>query len=351
MRTGASLRRFQAMLAFASLLAIGPDEARAESDDTAEFRGLLEFVCGNDPATCWVWIEKLARSGAVDADLDGVLDGFDVCPGTSTPVGRAQAILLAQQIALTEVREELIMLRNLLIVAANGTLGSAERYRLGETVVGLFYELVSIGNKKVDGRYLFGGQRDDVPPFVLSGTFGPEAHPWVTYQGDALPLRLPVGRSGERVAISIPGARLFFGDLDGDGSFPDDYGIDLFDPLIEAQDALHSNDVERVLLTLAIVDEAIGGQIGEAQRQNNASYAAIRRSFPRRALTGVDPSGCEQAQFCASVEVARPYDDEICAASDFLNDEPLLREPRDCRVQRGRGADVRCAPWRPTRPR
>ncbi len=402
MRVAAALRWLPRILAVVSLLAIGSGEVRAESGVTADFRRLLEFVCGGDPSSCLdrkpalsdsdidelgaelarlvanseyrdqidesvrieadllrlcaedearcrVWVEKLARSGAIDADVDGVLDGLDACPGTSTPVGRAQSILLAQQVALTEVREELIELRVLLIEAANGTLGSAERYRLGETAVGFFYELVSIGNKKVDGRHLFGGQRDALPPFALSGTFGPDAPPLVTYQGDIRPLRLPVGRSGEAVPISIPGARLFLADFDGDGSFPDDRGIDLFELLIEAQDALHANDVERIFTILSIVDEAIGGQIAEAQRQNGATYAAIRRSFPRRELTDVDPSGCTQEQFCRSAGVARPHDAEVCSASDFLNDEPLLIAPRDCRVERVRGADLRCVPWRTTR--
>ena len=219
MRAGTSRRRLRSILSIAFLLVIGSDDARAESDVTADFRGLREFVCGDDPsrcldrepplsgsdidelgaelarlvaiseardqidesdrvegellrlcaedeARCRVWVEKLARSGAVDFDLDGVLDGLDACPGTSTQVGRAQAILLAQQVALAEVREEIVLLRVLLIEAANGTLGSAERYRLGETAVDYFYELVSIANKKVDRRYLFGGQRDDLLPLT-----------------------------------------------------------------------------------------------------------------------------------------------------------------------------------------
>lgn len=393
-----------AVLVLALPFGIGPDAARAESDSTASFRSLLEFVCGASPdrcldrqpplsasdiedlgselsrlvaafetrdqideservesdlirlcgedeARCWVWIEKLARAGSIDADRDGVLDGFDACPGTSTAVARAESILLAQQIALTEVRELLIALRMLLIEAANGTLGSAERHRLGETAEGLFYDLVAVANKKVDGRYLFGGQRDDLPPFVLSGEFETDTHPSVSYQGDARPLRLPVGRSGEMLPISIPGAGLFFADFDGDGSFPDDLGIDLFDLFFGARDALHANDLERIYLTLSVVDEAIGGQVAEAQRQNGATHAAVRRTFPRRELTGVDPAGCGQEQFCASLGIERWNAAAVCSASDFLNDEPLLEEPRDCRVERVRGTGLRCVPWRPIRRR
>lgn len=383
----------------ALFLAAEPSGARAEFDSVAEIRGLLEFVCGTDPdrcldrnpplsaediatlgaelarllalaedqtpsddplrfeaellrrcdrdaAQCWVWIQKIARAGSFDADLDGVFDDVDGCPGTDTPTARARSVLLAQQRALAEVRETAVALRVALILSANGTLGSLEREALARSIEALFSELVAIANERVDGRYLFGGEKDDRVPFAVSGQFEAEGSPTVIYQGGIRPWSLPVGRSGEPISIGFPGSRVFLADRDGDGRFPDDPGSDLFALLVGARHAVRDEDRQPTYVAIQAVDEAIGGQVADALRINGDTYAALLRSFPRRELANVDATGCNPSQFCAAVSISTPLDARACDRSDYLNDEPLAAQPRDCRARIAPGLGARCEPWR-----
>lgn len=329
----------------ARLLALAEAEESDPVDESIRFEAELLQRCDRDAAQCWVWIQKLARAGPFDADLDGVFDDVDRCPGSPTPSARARSILLAQQRALNEVREVLLAVRLVLIQGANGTLGSAERHALARTVESLFFELVSIANERVDSRFLFGGERDDRVPFAVSGAFDADDSPTVAYQGRPRPGSLPVGRSGKSMPITIPGSRLFLADRDGDGRFPDAPGANLFAVLVGARGALRGEDVEGMLVGLQVVDEAIGFQLADEARSNDDTYAALRRSFIRRELANVDATGCSQEQFCASASSAKPYDVRLCEASDYLNDEPLANPPRDCRARRVSRQIVRCEAW------
>lgn len=326
----------------ARLLALARSEVPDPGDESIRFEAELLRRCDRDAAQCWVWIQKLARSGPFDADLDGVFDDVDRCLGSDTNAVRARSILLAQQRALAEVRELLIAVRLLVIQGTNGTLGSAERQALARTAEGSFFELVSIANQRVDGRPLFAGEREDGLPFDVSGIFDDVGSPTVTYQGSRRPGSLPVGRSGEPVTITIPGSRLFLADLDGDGTAPDEPGVDLFSVVVDVRDALRSQEPEPLYIVLAVVDEAIGGQIAEEQRRNGDVFAGLSRTFPRRELANVDPAGCSREQFCEAIPIGRPSDLRVCEASDHLNDEPLRSRPRDCRVRRAADRGVRC---------
>lgn len=329
----------------ARLLALAEAEDSDPVDESIRFEAELLQRCDRDAAQCWVWIQKLARAGLFDADLDGVFDEVDLCPGSPTPSARARSILLAQQRALNELRDVLGAVRLALLHGANGTLGSAERHGLARTVESLFFELVSIANERVDARFLFGGERDDRVPFAVSGAFDTDGSPTVAYQGSPRPGSLPVGRSGEPRPITIPGSRLFLADRDGDGRFPDAPGADLFAVLVGAWEALRGEDVEGMLVGLQVVDEAISFQIADEVRSNGDTYAALRRSFARRELANVDATGCSQEQFCASVSSAKPFDGRLCEASDYLNDEPLANLPRDCRARRASRKGLRCEAW------
>ncbi|MAG29602.1 MAG: hypothetical protein CL908_01760 [Deltaproteobacteria bacterium] len=395
MRRTASLWPIGALFVSSIWLSLESGVARADFDHTGNYRWLLEFVCGDDPsrclerepplseidifdlgqelgrlvatseyhdqidetdlleqdflrlctedpARCWIWIQRLGRSGSIDSDFDGVLDGYDQCPGTPTPVSRARSILLSQQVAINEVHDNLIVARTSIIYGANGTLGPAERSALGASLEPLFLDLVSIANKQVEGRFVFGGAREDLPPFEISGTFDDETGPTVAYRGSSEPLRVNAGRSGEPVVVAIPGSSLFLGDFNVDGSYPDADGADLFDFLKETRHALRSNDLDLIRLGLRRFDEIVAYQIGPALHVNGDTFAAIQRLFPRTERSGVDASGCSQPQFCAAVRLESWADARACFASDYLNDEPLRRIPRDCRVHWRRNGDHRC---------
>lgn len=325
---------------------LGRFVALSEFYDQIDRNDLLEAdflrLCEEDPARCWTWIKRLARSGSLDSDLDGVLDGFDRCPGTETLLARAQAILLTQRLAMIEMRDNLAAVRTLLIQGANGTLGSAERDSMGRSIEPLFFDLFSIANQVVDGRFVFGGASGDRPPFEMSGRFDDATGPIVTYRGSTEPLVLSAGRSGEPIVVATPGGPLFLGDLDLDGSFPDPGEGDVFAFLKEVRAAFLADDLDRIRAALQRLDELISGQHYSELRINSDTYAITKRFYPSAESSEVDPAGCSQAQFCAAVPVETADDARACFASDYLNDEPTSRSPGDCRVRRGKKGGGLC---------
>lgn len=126
---------------FARLTVLSASEDEIEEADLIE-TGFFR-LCEENPARCLGWVADFARTGSLDGDIDGVLDGADACPDTSTAISQAQAILFSQEVALLEVEQVLRQVRERLIRAANGTLGDAERVSIGESLVPLYHELVS----------------------------------------------------------------------------------------------------------------------------------------------------------------------------------------------------------------
>ena len=324
---------------------IALSEFEDELDDIDRFEREFERLCAEDPARCWVWIQRLARSGSVDADRDGVLDGQDACVGTSTPVARAQALLLAQQVAIQEAIDTLVRARLLLIQAANFTLGSAERVTMSGQFEPLFFDLLSVANKQVEGRFLFAGEADRKRPFSVLGDFE-DGGPQVEYLGSGNPFALPAGRSGELIDVLVPGDRIFLAPLDlqpilypfGLGGEPPE---NLFELLAALRFDLRDDGVEGAVRGLTWIDEAIAF-VARFAWDNSETFATLDRHFPSTARSEVDASGCSQAQFCAAIPVKDRRSARICRASDFRNDEPLLRRPGDCRPRRSSENDWHC---------
>ena len=91
-------------------------------------------------------------------------------------------------------------------------------------------------------HFLFGGLRTELPPFDWRGEFGSDIVPEIQYFGDNGDLELPIGTSGRRYAVTIPGDLPFLGDLDGDGLYPDVDAFNRFGVLEDVYLALVSND-------------------------------------------------------------------------------------------------------------
>lgn len=310
------------------------------SPDERLFRSLERF-CEDEPLRCAHWALGFARSGAIDADLDGVIDPADRCPATDALAGRARRLVLAQGFAIEAVFDVLVAVRLRLIEGVNGTLSAQERSQLGRQIEFDLFDLVDVANATENGRFLFAGSREDVAPFALEGEFGPGAVPAIHYLGDDERLVWPVGPDGAPRALTIPGSSLFLGQpVAGvlDGRFP----FDLFALVLDVWAHLMANDLYALRWDLAGLDEAIGFQVFPLRNANAALYASLLRTFPEPELAPVDASGCSAAQFCAAVPVGGPRGVARCLASDFRNDEPLARYPGDCWLQKDAEGISRC---------
>jgi len=313
-------------------------EAISSGEDQIEETQRIEIdffrLCEAEPARCLGWLKTLSRKGSLDGDMDGVLDGADQCPGTPTVITRAQSILLAQDTAYLELRDIWDEIRSLLLSGLNGTLGSNERFYLGEELIPLFNDLYALANKQVDGRFLFGGLLDDSAPFERSGSFLDPEGPTVAYRGSTEALALPIGPVGELTLVASPGSRLFLGDIDSDGVYPDAPARNMFQLIVRFKDLLQNFDRALLWEEFAVLDETLAFQLFDAQVESGRAFSLTKRIYPSRERSEVDFAGCSQTQFCANVLIESRNDRRVCAASDFLNDEPLKKSPRDCVVRR-----------------
>lgn len=153
----------------------------------------------------------------------------------------------AGESALGQVETILSEAKAFCVQMASATVGSAERSNAVEMVDGYLGQILALANSQVGGRYIFGGTKTDLAPFLLSG--GTE----VVYQGNATPFSIkigknmdvPVGRDGEQV----------FGRGGFDWSDPDAGRDNLFKTLLDLKTHLGANDVESIRDTIAKLDD------------------------------------------------------------------------------------------------
>ncbi|SDT97200.1 flagellar hook-associated protein FlgL [Geopseudomonas guangdongensis] len=85
-----------------------------------------------------------------------------------------------EESVLNSVADAITSAKTLMVQAANGTLSDADRSSVASEIRGIYETLIGQANAADgNGRYLFGGYRDNSPPFVKDPTSGR-----VTYIGD-----------------------------------------------------------------------------------------------------------------------------------------------------------------------
>jgi flagellar hook-associated protein 3 FlgL len=118
--------------------------------------------------------------------------------------------------------------KELAIAMANGGMSSQDRASAAAEVHQLLFQLVSLGNTKLENRYFFAGFENATAPFTLGVGV-------VTYNGDGGEIKIQANGSTD-VAINLPGDKVFQGvGVAG--------GVDLFDTLVDLETAFNANDV------------------------------------------------------------------------------------------------------------
>lgn len=133
------------------------------------------------------------------------------------------------------VNEYLIRAKELAIQANNGILGAEQRRIIATEVAQLSEQLLSIGNKQINGEYIFAGFRTDTRPFVRDANF-PAADPAVTFAGDSNVKKVQIGED-DWFEIQIQGNALFL----GDGTAAT---TDVFQTLANLEQALLNNNID-----------------------------------------------------------------------------------------------------------
>jgi len=161
-------------------------------------------------------------------------------------LGTGRSWLEAGESALSETENILSEARALCVQMSSANVGAAERSNAVEVVDGYLQQILALANTEVGGRYIFGGTKTDVSPFLLSGSDE------VTYQGNDTPFSIKIGKNMD-LSVGRDGERIF-GDCDIDWS---DYGAghdNVFKTLMDLDDHLRLNDAESVRETLTKLD-------------------------------------------------------------------------------------------------
>jgi flagellar hook-associated protein 3 FlgL len=115
---------------------------------------------------------KVSNPG--DSDLSGSISQFreslSKVDAYKSRIGSANSVLSFQEEAFSQSEEVLIRMKEISEQAANETNGVETRRHMAEEVFALRDQLVTLANSKYQGKYIFGGTRDDSPPFINSDT-------------------------------------------------------------------------------------------------------------------------------------------------------------------------------------
>lgn len=85
-------------------------------------------------------------------------------------LGMGRSWLKAGESALSETETILSDARALCVQMSSANVGSAQRANAVEVVDGYLQQILALANTEVGGRYIFGGTKTDVAPFVLNDT-------------------------------------------------------------------------------------------------------------------------------------------------------------------------------------
>jgi flagellar hook-associated protein 3 FlgL len=189
---------------------------------------------------------------------------------------RASAELGAADDALATANDLLAQANELAVQFSNDTYSAEERAAAAKEVDGLKAQLLTVANARYGGRFLFGGFKDDVPPFDASGAYG----------GDAGVRRIETA-PGQFEDASVAGDTLFKG---GSGTG----GVDIFGTLQALSTALSNNDSSAIQGSLSSVRNSIDQVVqGRAKVGSSANVFDTATSAAQAAKTAGDAAAAK----------------------------------------------------------
>jgi flagellar hook-associated protein 3 FlgL len=170
-------------------------------------------------------------------------------------IDTAKTSLSVSDNTLTEVDNVMQSIRDVAVQGSNDTLNPNDRNTLSQQLESLKDQLVSLGNTVADGRFVFGGYKDDVPPYDPTGA----------YTGDPNTQSVEVS-PGVNLAMGVTGDKVF----GASGAS----GDDIFATITKMQTALSSGassdlsglitDVDGHMDTMRTAHSQIGLQLNAA---------------------------------------------------------------------------------------
>lgn len=116
-------------------------------------------------------------------------------------IEHADAMLTATDDTISEINSLLIEARGIASQNVSNLTSADERYAEAELIAGIRQQLIAVGNRQFDGRYIFAGRDTQQRPFI-------DALGGVAYLGDTGEIVARV-EEGTVVGINVPGNELF----------------------------------------------------------------------------------------------------------------------------------------------
>jgi flagellar hook-associated protein 3 FlgL len=241
--------------------------------------GLRVSKPSDDPVAYAAARREHARKALADAGLKGVDLALTHMSGADD--------------ALSSASDGLARAKELAISGASDTLGADQRQNLAEEVRKIREQMVTLGNTQVAGSYVFGGYKDDKPPYDNAGVFS--------------------GDTTVKEVSAFPGMRVS-GSISGEDVFGQAGNGDVFSALDNLINSLQANDTTAVRNSLADVD------------------TSERRLLSTRSRLGSMMDGVQTARsvadrygYSAEVEAGRLTEgDEVGAVGDLLKAKNAL---------------------------
>lgn len=170
---------------------------------------------------------ELAANEQYESNVDAAVSWLDY---TDSMLGQANSVI-------QRVRE-------LAVKGANGANPQEALDAIASEVEQLYSQLVTIGNSQFNGKYVFNGQKTDIPPYQLETA--------MTDPIDTGEIKFEIG-VGVRIAANIPGNQVF-----GEPDDPNNPGTNdnIFRVLDDLVSALKSGDQLEVSNILGRIDTA-----------------------------------------------------------------------------------------------
>jgi flagellar hook-associated protein 3 FlgL len=157
-------------------------------------------------------------------DIKDRLQGIDQY---STSISKANSILKFTDSALNGMSDIMSQTMKEVAKISGGSTDPTVRQSAHDLLVELKKQIIDMGNTQMGDQYIFGGAKDNVPPFNTVNN---------SYAGDSTQLTIEIAQNSTQ-AITITGDRLLLGSSTPSGTAPD-YGstniLQTFDNLISA---------------------------------------------------------------------------------------------------------------------
>jgi flagellar hook-associated protein 3 FlgL len=142
---------------------------------------------------------------AMAAGIKSTLDGLKQMDRN---ISMGNSWLTASESALTHAQDLISETKTLALQMANASISTGNRQDAAVMVQQTMEEMISLANTTVDGRYIFSGNRTDVPSFAKETDEIDENIENIVYQGDSHPFSIKVG-TDSLIEIGGDGAQIF----------------------------------------------------------------------------------------------------------------------------------------------